>query len=110
MLKGRVPGKGAPHVPSTRIAASLRPVSALLLTLGLMAGCGDHTSPVSPAGIAEKVSNGPLMVSGHVYAQASSAGEPAVAEAVITLRDARGEERTALSDHPGFLLHPGDAW
>ena len=47
-----------------------------------------------------------LMVSGYVYKQASSAGEPAIADAVITLRDAQGAESTALSDRRGYYWIP----
>lgn len=86
-------------------------MSALLLTLGLISGCGDQSSPLAPATTARNFRDAPVMVSGHVYQQASSVGEPAVADAVITLRDSRGAESTALSDHRGFYCiaaAPGD--
>jgi hypothetical protein len=89
----------------------LRPVSALLLTLGLLVGCGDQTSPLSPTGTARDQRNVSIMVSGHVYQRASSVGEPPLADVLITLRDARGAEGTAKSDHRGFYsiqATPGD--
>ena len=77
------------------------PLVAVLLTLGLISGCGDQASPVAPSATA-RVLSAPVMVSGHVYQQASSAGEPAVSAALITLTDAGGAESTALTDHRGF--------
>jgi hypothetical protein len=82
-----------------RFTEPLGLMSAFLLTLGLIAGCN---SPLSPAATAKGPGDGPLMVSGHVYQQASSVGEPALADALITLKDAFGAESRALSDHRGF--------
>jgi hypothetical protein len=81
---------------------TLSPMSAVLLTLALVYGCGDQSSPASPTGTASDLRSAPVMVSGHVYQQASGIGEPAVADALITLKDARGAESTAVSDHRGF--------
>ena len=39
-----------------------------------------------------------------MYQGASLAGEPPIADAVITLKDAQGAERTATSDRRGFYL------
>jgi len=42
------------------------------------------------------------MISGYVYREVSSAGEPPIEDAVITLRDAEGGETTATSDRRGY--------
>jgi hypothetical protein len=78
-------------------------MAAVLLTLGLISGCGEQASPVSPGATAQDLrTTAAVMVSGHVYQQASSAGEPAVSDALITLKDAGGAESTALTDNRGF--------
>ena len=41
---------------------------------------------------------------GTCHQEASLAGEPPIADAVITLRDAQGAESTAKSDRRGFYL------
>ena len=88
-------------------AESLTPAWAVLLALLLLSGCGDQISPVSPthtASTASAAADAPVMISGYVYQEASLAGEPPIAGAVITLRDAQGAERTATSDRRGFYL------
>ena len=87
-------------------AESLAPVWAVLLAL-LLSGCSDQISPVSPtnnASTASVAADAPVMISGYVYQEASLAGEPPIADAVITLRDAQGAESTAKSDRRGFYL------
>jgi hypothetical protein len=86
-------------------AASLTPVWAVMLALLVLPACGEPASPVSPtnnASSASRAANAPLMISGYVYQEASSAGEPPIADAVITLRDARGAESTATTDRYGY--------
>ena len=86
-------------------AESLKPVWAVLLALGVLAGlvgCGDGHSPVAPTGNGSNTVRPPLMITGYVYQQASDVGEPPIADALITLRDAQGVENTALSDRRGF--------
>ena len=88
-------------------AESAAPVWAIMVTLLLLSGCGDQVSPVSPtnnAGTARAAADAALMISGYVYQEASLAGEPPIADAVITLRDARGAENTTKSDRRGFYL------
>ena len=88
-------------------AESVAPVWAILVTLLFLSGCGDQISPVSPtnnASTASAAADAPLVISGFVYQEASLAGEPPIADAVITLRDAQGAERTAMSDRRGFYL------
>ena len=88
-------------------AESAAPVWAIMVTLLLLSGCGDQVSPVSPtnnAGTARAAADAALMISGYVYQEASLAGEPPIADVVITLRDAQGAERTATSDRRGFYL------
>ena len=88
-------------------AESLMPVGAVLLAVLLLSGCGDQISPVSPtnnASTASAAADAPVMISGYVYQEASLAGEPPIADAVITLRDAEGAESTATSDRRGFYL------
>jgi hypothetical protein len=70
-------------------------VPVVLLLVGILSACGQE-SPVAPTGDA-------LMVSGYVYREMSAAtGEPALADAVITLRDEDGAETTAVSDTRGY--------
>src|SRR6185436_19235655 len=88
-------------------AESLTPVWAVLVALLLLSGCGDQISTVSPtnnASTASAAADAPAMISGYVYQEASLAGEPPIADAVITLRDAQGAESTATSDRRGFYL------
>ena len=88
-------------------AESVAPVWAIMVTLLLLSGCGDQVSPVSPtnnAGTARAAADAALMISGYVYQEASLAGEPPIADAVITLRDAQGAENTTKSDRRGFYL------
>ena len=87
------------------VVESVRSLSAGLLALVLCFGCGDQSSPVSPTGNAQNA-DARLIVSGYVYRQASTAGEPAIADALITLRDAQGAESTALSDRRGYYWIP----
>ena len=85
----------------------MTPVWAVTLALLVLAGCGDQISPVSPTddtGTASAAASPALMISGYVYQEASLAGEPPIADAVITLRDAQGAENTATSDRRGFYL------
>ena len=89
------------HTP----AGSLTSVWAVMLTLLVLSACGGQASPVSPtnnASSATEAANAPLMISGYVYREVSSAGEPPIADAVITLRDAQGAESTAMSDGRGY--------
>ena len=88
-------------------AESVAPVWAIMVTLLLLSGCGNQVSPVSPtnnAGTARAAADAALMISGYVYQEASLAGEPPIADAVITLRDAQGAENTTKSDRRGFYL------
>jgi hypothetical protein len=76
-------------------AKSSRLLSALVLALAVVPGCAGQ-SPVSPT------SDQPI-VSGYVYQQMiPGSGEPPIADAVITVRDAHGTESTASSDRRGF--------
>ena len=89
----------------TSAGSLLAPVWAVMLALLVLSACGDQASPVSPtinASSASEAANAALMISGYVYQEASSAGEPPIADAVITLRDAQGAENTAVSDRRGF--------
>ena len=88
-------------------AESVTPVWAIMVTLLLLSGCGDQISPLSPtnnAGTARAAADAALMISGYVYQEASLAGEPPIADAVITLRDAQGAENTTKRDRRGFDL------
>ena len=70
-------------------------IPAVLLLTAVLTGCGQQ-SPVSPTGDS-------LMVSGYVYREmTASSGEPALADVMVTLRDADGAESTAVSDRRGF--------
>ena len=81
---------------------SLKHPWAVLFALIVVTGCADHGSPVSPTSIGSSGRHAALMVSGYVYQQASEAGEPPIADVLITLRDAQGAERTATTDRRGF--------
>jgi hypothetical protein len=83
-------------------AGSLTPARAVLFALVALAGCADHSSPVSPTGNGTNRRIAALMVSGYVYQQASDVGEPPIADVLITLRDAQGAESTATTDRRGF--------
>ena len=86
-------------------AGWLATVWAVMLALPVLSACGGQASPVSPttnASSASEAANAPLMISGYVYQEVSSAGEPPIANAVITLRDAGGAESTVMSDPRGF--------
>src|SRR4026208_562673 len=88
-------------------AESAAPVWGIMVTLPLLSGWGGPGSPVSPtnnAGTARAAADAALMISGYVYQEASLAGEPPIADAVITLRDAQGAENTTKSDRRGFYL------
>ena len=77
------------------VRESLRLFAPALLVLAVVPGCGGQL-PVSPDSDA-------LLVSGYVYRQmAPASGEPPLADALITLRDAQGTVSTAVSDHRGF--------
>jgi hypothetical protein len=76
-----------------------------MFALLVLSACGEQASPVSPtnnASSASAAAHAPLTISGYVYQEVSSAGEPPIADAVITLRDAQGAESTALSDRRGY--------
>jgi hypothetical protein len=86
-------------------AGSLAPVWVVMLALLTLSACGEQASPVSPtinASSASVSASAPLMISGYVYREVSSAGEPPIEDAVITLRDAQGTESTAMSDRQGY--------
>ena len=80
----------------------LGPLPPVLLTVVLLAGCGAGDSPLGPTATGRNRRATPLLLSGHVYQQPSSVGEPAVSNALITVRDASGAENTARTDHHGF--------
>ena len=86
------------HTP----AGSRASVWTVMLALLVLPACGGQASPVSPTSNASDAANAPLMISGYVYREVSSAGEPPIADAVITLRDAEGAESTAMSDGRGY--------
>jgi hypothetical protein len=77
-------------------------VWAVTLALLALSACAGQASPVSPTSNASDAANAPLMISGYVYREVSSEGEPPIADAVITLRDAQGAESTAMSDGRGY--------
>ena len=86
-------------------AGWLTPILAVMLALLVLSACGEQASPVAPTTnttSASEAANAPLMISGYVYQEVSSAGEPPIADAVITLRDAQGAESTATSDRRGY--------
>ena len=85
--------------------APLAPLWVVMLALLVLSACGEQASPVSPtnnASSAREAASAPLMISGYVYREVSSAGEPPIEDAVITLRDAEGAETTAMSDRQGY--------
>lgn len=78
------------------------------LTLGVMltavglAGC-DSASPLSPG-------SRPVTISGYVYAQGSSDGEPMIDNAVIAVEDGGGSRAQAATRSDGFyalMVRPG---
>jgi len=82
---------------------------AVPLALMVLTGC-DGRSPASPSRDGLVVSESGLTVSGYVYqAPAPDSGEPPIADALITLRDAAGTESTAVSDRRGFYRVRGTA-
>lgn len=86
-------------------AGWLAPVWSVMFALLVLSACGEQASPVSPttnASSSSAAANAPLTISGYVYQEVSSAGEPPIADAVITLRDAQGAESTALTDRRGY--------
>ena len=95
-------------------AESWQRSAAVALVLVVLAGC-DGRTPVSPSsegvsGVTVSPSSDGLTVSGYVYqALTRDAGEPPIADALITLRDASGTESTALTDRRGFYKVRGTA-
>jgi hypothetical protein len=90
------------HTPAA-LGASARVL--VVLALLLLSACGQQTSPVAPSSNASppgQSANASVTISGYVYQELSSAGEPPIADAVITLRDAQGAESTAISDRRGY--------
>ena len=76
-------------------AASPRLRLLVLLALIIVPGC-HSSSPVAPDGVRPTIS-------GYVYQTLTrDAGEPPLVEAVITVRNATGQETRALSDRRGF--------
>ena len=94
-------------------AESCQRLAAVALVFVVLAGC-DGRTPVSPSsegvtGVTVSPSNDGLTVSGYVYQTLTrDSGEPPIADALITLRDAAGTESTALSDRRGFYRVQGD--
>jgi len=67
---------------------------ALLLSLAFLPGCGQ--SPVAPDGAVP-------MLTGYVYeVMLPGAGEPPIADVVITVTEEDGEASTARTDSAGF--------
>jgi hypothetical protein len=67
----------------------------VLLALIIVSGCRS-ASPVAPVGVRP-------MISGHVYQTLTQgAGEPPLVDVLITVRNATGQEATALSNRGGF--------
>jgi hypothetical protein len=94
-----------------RSAESPKPLWTVLLAVAVLAGCGDRGSPAAPSGNGSNPRDALLSISGYVYQQASAAGEPPIADALITLRDAQGAENTTASDRRGFYrirVTPGE--
>ena len=90
-------------------AESWRWLVAVPLVLAILPGC-DGRTPVSPSSDRLMVNASGLMVSGYVYqALARDVGEPPIAGALITLRDAAGTASMAVSDRRGFYQVPGTA-
>lgn len=76
------------------LAASSRLGLALLLSLAFLPGCGQ--SPVAPAGAVP-------MLTGYVYeVMLPGAGEPPIADVVITVTEEDGEASSARTDSTGF--------
>jgi hypothetical protein len=68
---------------------------AVLLSLSSLAGCS-QSSPVAPA-------SAPPTVSGYVYTvMLPGAGEPPIADVLITVTDEDGEASAARTDGAGF--------
>jgi hypothetical protein len=90
-------------------AAPWRRLVAVPLVLMVLPGC-DGRSLVSPSSHQPVLSETGLTVSGYVYQSlARDLGEPPIANALITLRDAAGTENTAVSDRRGFYTVQGTA-
>ena len=67
----------------------------VLLALIIIPGCGS-SSPVAPDGARP-------MISGQIYQTLTrDAGEPPLVDVLITVRNATGQETTALSNRGGF--------
>ena len=62
---------------------------------GIVIGCGGQL-PSAP------VAANRLTISGHVYAQGTSSGEPAIGDVLITVQDGQGVAQTVLSNGVGF--------
>ena len=83
---------------------SWRRLAAVPLVLVVLTGC-DGRTPVSPSreGPTVNPSSEGLTVSGYVYQTLTrDLGEPPIADALITVRDAAGTESTAMSDRRGY--------
>ena len=92
-------------------AESWRRLAAVPLVFVVLAGC-DGRTPVSPSNKEPSInpSDEGLTVSGYVYQSLTrDSGEPPIADAVITLRDAEGTENSAVSDRRGFYRVKGDS-
>jgi hypothetical protein len=77
------------------LAASPRVRVLVLLALIIVPGCRS-SSPVAPDGARPTIS-------GYVYQTLTrDTGEPPLVDVVITVRNATGQETTALSDRRGF--------
>ena len=100
--------KGAPHVPSThngRVGGARVGHPGDAVVFARLRGSGfTRTPPTNNASTASAAADAPLVISGDEDQEASLAGEPPIADAVITLRDARGAENTTKSDRRGFYL------
>jgi hypothetical protein len=80
-------------------AASPRLRLVVLLALASVSGC-QWSSPAAP-------DSAPPTISGYVYHSFTpDTGEPLLADVLITVRDATGVEKTALSNHSGFYNVP----
>ena len=80
--------------------------SLVLLALIIIPGCGS-SSPVAPDGARP-------MISGQIYQTLTrDADEPPLVDVLITVRNATGQETTALSNRGGFLsasMRRDQAW